>query len=429
MAENQALNRLLNILKASGADAWEVTDLREKGWEFYLIRHALDQNRFKDLESFQVKVYRRFDDCLGSAGAPVPADADEAEMKRIVAGLYQDAAYVRNPFYTLNRPEAETGPEEDAEASVDLKAISGSFLKTLAGLPETDTEDLNSCELFVSEMRKRFINSEGIDVTATFPSSMVEAVVNARKDGHEIELYRMYTCGTCDGEQLTRDLAETMRYGRDRLTAGPTPALEKADLILTTDAACAVYEYFIDHLSAGMVYQGVSDWKTGDTVAPPEMTLRTAAFLPNSSQNGAFDQEGARIRDVTLIENGKAVRYWGSRQFSQYLGLKDSFLANNFTVSGGSASAEELRQGDWLEVVEFSDFQVDDVTGDIAGEIRLAYLHRDGKTVCVSGGSVSGSMSELVKKMRFSSELRQYDTLLIPALTRLDGVTVTGVNG
>lgn len=426
MAENRTLDRLLNILKSSGADAWEITDTQEKGWEFYLIRHTLDQNRIKDLESYQVKVYKRFEDFLGSAGAPVPADADELEMKRIVAELCQDAAYVRNPFYTLNKPEKDTSANVAETEPVDLKAISSDFLKTISVLPETDTEDLNSCEIFVSEIRKRFINSEGIDVTVTYPSSTVEAVVNARKEGSEIELYRMYNCGTCDSEQLARDLAETMRYGRDRLTTKPTPALEKADLILSTDAACAVYEYFIDHLSAGMVYQGISDWKTGDSVAPAEMTLQTAAFLPNSSRNGAYDSEGARIRNQTLIDSGKAVRYWGSRQFSQYLELEDSFISNNFIVSGGSASAEELRRGDWLEVVEFSDFQVDDVTGDIAGEIRLGYLHQDGKTVPVSGGSVSGSMSELVKEMFFSAERRQYDTLLIPAVTRLNGVTVTG---
>ena len=40
---------------------------------------------------------------------------------------------------------------------------------------------------------------------------------------------------------------------------------------------------------------------------------------------------------VVLIDGGKAVHYWGSRQFSQYLGLEDSFIANNFIVSGGSA--------------------------------------------------------------------------------------------
>lgn len=426
MAENQALNRLLNILKTSGADAWEVSDIQEKGWEFYFIRHALDQNRVKELESFSVKVYRKFDDCLGSAGATVPADADETEMQRIIAGLCQDAAYVRNPFYTLNRPEAVTGADNTDTKAVDLRAISGDFLKTIASLPETDTEDLNSCEVFVSEIRKRYINSEGIDVTVTCPSSMVEAVVNARKEGREIELYRMYNCGTCDREQLTQDLMETMRFGRDRLSTEATPALGKADLILSTDAARAVYEYFIYRLSAVMVYRGISDWKTGDTVAPAEMALQTTSFLPNSSKNGAYDSEGARIRELTLIDGGKAASYWGSRQFSQYLGLEDSFIAQNFIVSGGSISMEELHHGDWLEVVEFSDFQVDDVTGDIAGEIRLAYLHRDGKTVPVSGGSVSGNMNELMKGMQFSKERRQYDTLLIPAVTRLNGVTITG---
>ena len=145
MADNQALNRLLNILKTSGADAWEVTDVQEKGWEFYLIRHALDQNRVKELESFRVKVYKKFDDCLGSAGAPVPADADEAEMKRIVAGLCQDAAYVRNPFYTLNKPESGTGANAAEAEPVDLKAISSDFLKTLSGLPEKLGQERVSC--------------------------------------------------------------------------------------------------------------------------------------------------------------------------------------------------------------------------------------------------------------------------------------------
>ncbi len=426
MAENKALETLLKILKASGADAWEVTDEKEKGWEFYLIRHALDQNRAKEIESFKVKVYKKIDECLGSAAAPIPADADEAEMKRIVTGLCQDATYVRNPIYTLNRPEVGDRLYGAQVESVDLRAISGDFLKTVAELPETAGEDLNSCEIFVSEIRRRFLNSEGIDVTAVYPSSMVEAVVNARKDGHEIELYRLYNCGTCDAEQLTRDLTEVMRYGRDKLTAEATPALEKADVILSTDAAREIYWYFIDRMSSGWVYNGISDWKIGDMVAPENMTVETAVFLPNSSDNSMYDEEGARIRDMVLIDSGKAAHNWGSRQFSQYLGLEDSFHASNFIVKGGTETEAEIRQGDWLEVVEFSDFAVDGITGDIAGEIRLAYLHRDGKTISVSGGSVSGNMNELVKRMQFSAESRQYNNMRIPALTRLNGATVTG---
>lgn len=419
------LEQLLSILKSSGADAWEVTDTNEWGWEFYFIRHRLDQHRTKAVDSFAVKVYKNLEDgrFLGSASAQIAPDASEEEMRRTVEGLCRDASYVRNPFYTLNKPaEAETAET----APMDMKAVCADFLQTMRSLPETETEDLNSYEIFVSEIRRRFLNSEGVDVTDVYPSSMVEAVVNARKDGHEIELYRLFHSGTCSRETLTRELTEALTYGRDRLATSPTPALGKADVVFSTDPARELYLYFVDRLHTSMVYRGMSDWKTGETVAPENLTVRAVKTLPNSSGNTAWDAEGAPIRDLTLIENGKAVSYWGRRQFSQYLGLESSFEASNFAVSGGTESADDLRKGNFLEVVEFSDFQVDPIAGDIAGEIRLAYLHQGGKVTPVSGGSVSGNIRELLDGFRFSRETRQYDCLLIPSVTRLRGVTVTG---
>ena len=420
------LEQLLGILKASGADAWEVADINERGWEFYFIRHQLDQHRAKSVDSFNVKVYKNLEngELLGSASSLISPDASEEEMRRIVDGLCRDASYVKNPFYTLNGPAVN---HEAAEpAPMDMKAVCGDFLRVMRSLPETETEDLNSYEIFVSEIRRRFLNSEGVDVTSVYPSSMVEAVVNARRDGHEIELYRLLKSGTCDPEQLSRELAEALTYGRDKLVASPTPALGKADVIFSTDPARELYVYFLSRLNTSMVYRGMSDWKTGDMVAPENLTLRAVRTLPNSSWNTPYDEEGAPVRDLTLIDHGKAAGYWGPRQFSQYMKVNDSFDVYNAAVSGGTESAEELRTGDYLEVVEFSDFQVDEITGDIAGEIRLAYLHRDGKVTPVSGGSVSGSMTELAKTMRFSAESRQYNCHLIPAVTRLQGVTVTG---
>ena len=425
MAEKN-LERLLGVLKSSGADAWEVADVNEKGWEFYFIRHRLDQHRTKAVDSFSVKVYKKLEGgrFLGSASAQIAPDASDEEMRRTVEDLCRDASYVKNPFYTLNKPAAaEPAPEP---APMDMKAVCGDFLRAMRSVPETETEDLNSYEIFVSEIRRRFLNSEGVDVTSVYPSSMVEAVVNARKDGHEIELYRMLKSGTCDPDQLTKELTEALTYGRDKLTASPTPALEKADVVFSTDPAREIYSYFVSKLNTAMVYRGMSDWKTGDTVAPENLTIRAVKTLPNSSWNMPYDEEGAPIRDLALIDQGKAVSYWGTRQFSQYMKLENSFDVYNFAVSGGTESAADLRAGDFLEVVEFSDFQVDEITGDIAGEIRLAYLHRDGKVTPVSGGSVSGSMAELAKTMRFSKESRQYNCHLIPAVTRLQGVTVTG---
>ena len=424
-------DRLIDILRTSGADAWEAADVEEKGWEFYFIRHRLDQNRAKRVRSFDVRAYRRLEDgkYLGSASAKIPADASEEEMRRIVGELCRNAEYVRNPAYTLNPPAA--AENADGRKMADVRAISADFLRALQAVPETETEDLNSYEIFVSEIRRHFMNSEGIDVTEVYPSSMLEAVVNARKEGHEIELYRLYHSGTCDGRQVIRDLSETLSYGRDRLNTVPTPALGQADVVFSTDAAREIYNWFISRMSAALVVRGVSDWKIGqdvqDSVEGDRVTVRAVRELPNSSRNAAYDSEGAPVRDMTLIQDGRAEHYFGSRQFSQYLQLEDSFIAGNFEVTGGSATAEELRQGPCLEIVEFSDFQVDTVTGDLAGEIRLAYWNDGEKRIPVSGGSVSGSMREYAKTMRFSSASRQFNNYRIPEVTRLKNVTVTGI--
>ena len=222
-----------------------------------------------------------------------------------------------------------------------------------------------------------------------------------------------------------------MAYGRDRLLAIPTPALGRADLLLSTDDAKQVYEYFVTRMDTSMVFRRMSDWPLGKPIdgdiLGDKVTVTAVRELPNSSENRAFDAEGAPIRDTVLLRESVPEHYLGGRMFSSYMGIEDSFLPGNITVSGGTKAAEELQGGKCLEVVEFSDFQVDPMTGDMFGEIRLAYWRDGEKTVPVSGGSVSGNMRDFVREMYLSRESAQYDNMLIPAVTRLAGATVSGV--
>ena len=39
------LDTIVSLMKESGVYAWEISDVKTTGWEFYFIRHALDQNR------------------------------------------------------------------------------------------------------------------------------------------------------------------------------------------------------------------------------------------------------------------------------------------------------------------------------------------------------------------------------------------------
>ena len=415
---------LLPCLAECGADAWEVTESRTEGWEFYFIRHALDQHRVRHVTHTTVKLYKKSEDgtLLGSASSEIHESASEQETRDLLSRLLFQASLVRNPVYALHEPQ----PVEPLSLPIpDISDMARDFIETMKEIPETAAENINSYEIFVNLSTRRFMNSNGIDLTETVPDSMIEVVVNARNEDHEIELYRSYTSGTCDRENLKKDLSDTLRFGRDRLHTVPTPPVSSAPVILSTSAAVDVYGYFIDRMNAAMKYRRLSDWEIGQKVTESGLTLEAVRSLPNSSENHAFDSEGAPVRDLLLIENGTASAFWGSQQYAGYLGLKDAFIAQNFKISGGTASADALRTGTYLEVVEFSDFQVDSMTGDIAGEIRLAYFHDGDTTTIVSGGSVSGSMRETA--LSFSKETRQYDTHLIPMVTRLENMHITGI--
>lgn len=424
------LNKIIEKLRALGCDTWELTETKKTGWEFYFIRHRLDQNRVVDTKTVTVKVYRSIEDgkLLGSASGEISPTASEADMDRILSGLWYQASLVKNPSYTLADKPIEIPARTER---VDVEGISEAFIRAMASVPETETEDVNSYEFFISELTRRTLNSNGVEYTCTYPSSMAEVVVNARKDGHEIELYRSFTSGTCDAEKLRNDVLAAMRYGKDRLNTEPTPNLGTGAVVFSTSDSVSIYEYFAAKMSAGMKFRHISDWETGkpvsDKLTGDRISLRAVSHLENSSADFPVDEEGSLIRDRYIIRDGVAGEFWGSRQFSEYLGLKDSSIVHNFVVSGSDRSEEDVRRGDYLEVVEFSDFQVSPMGGDIAGEIRLGYLHRNGEVKIVSGGSVSGSMDEAMGSMTFSGATEQYDNWVVPKVTRLEGLRITGI--
>ena len=423
------LNHIEEQIKALGCTTWELREETTKGWEFYFIRHDLDQNRITEVRTFLVTLYRPLEgELLGSASGEIAPTDTDSEIQKKLADIYYQASLVKNPSYKLNdKPVASLALKE-----VDIAAIAKDFMTAMAKVHETETEFVNSYEIFVKEITRHYRNSNGVEYTIRYPSSMIEVIVNARKEDHEIELYRMFESGTCDAEKLCRDVEKALRYGRDRLVTKPTPALNKYDVLLSTDDALEVYRwYFADKINTEMIHSKLSDWKPGKTVAEyttgDRITLKAVSTLQNSSEDYPIDKEGAVIHDRTLIRNGVVESLWGPRQFSQYLGVEDSALAENFVVEGGTHSEVELREGDYLEVVEFSAFDVNSVGGDLAGEIRLGYLHQNGAVRIVTGGSVSGKIDDAIPSMQFCRETEQYDTWVIPRVTLLKNLKITGV--
>ena len=430
------IEELKKVLNESGADNWKIIETVKHGWEFYYIKHELDQNRVTDVKTIEIIVYKNYDNdqYTGLAAATInPSETDEY-IKKTVADLVAQSEYVKDRYFDLK--ESKKANETISKELAPLADISKEFIRTMDSVNETETEDINSYEIFTSHITKRIITSKGIDVTQTYPSSMLEAVVNARtkEKDHEIELYRAFNLGTCDEKNIKDTLDKAMKYGKDRLCTTKTPALAQIPCLFTTSDSKEIYRYFISNLNTGNIYRKTSKWQKGTPISKDikgdKVTVKAVKYLENSSTNFDYDVEGTPVRDMTLMKEDVPVSFWGSTKFGYYLDEKDTFMITNSEFSGGTKTEEEIRKGKYLEIVEFSDFQVHPMTGDIFGEIRLAYLHEDvdgtDKVTAVSGGSVSGNMSDFIKNMSMTKEQVQYDNYKLPKITRLENVTVSG---
>ena len=158
------MEKYIEILKASGADAWEIIDTKTTGWEFYFIGRKLDQNRAKNVEHVTLKVYKLSEDgqSLGIASAEVAPTESVEGLRKIAADLVYQASLVKNKPYKLNTPKkAEPIKAELRPLAEEAKA----FIEAMNSVHETDTEDLNSYEIFTNQVERRLINSEGVDIT------------------------------------------------------------------------------------------------------------------------------------------------------------------------------------------------------------------------------------------------------------------------
>lgn len=419
---------IVEILNRSKADGWEMKECTTHGWEFYFIRHQLDQNRTRNVTHIDVTVYVNMDDgkSVGMANGEIHPTWSEREVEDAVNRLCENAKYGVNPSFDLNHPsdtvkcQQETDPYDNAR----------DYIHTLQSIAETDQAYLNSYEIFTQADTIRYRNSNGIDVTEVVPSSMAEVIVNARNDQHEIELYRMYRSGNCDSRYLKHEIEKTMQYGIDRLSAVDTPSGLNLPVLFSTEESVRIYDWFMTQIDTAYIYRGISKVHKGDRLMESDavcsLTISAKRNLPNSSFNQVIDEEGALIEDRVLIEEGVVKSLIGPRRFCQYLKEDHTFNLTNYEVTPSSVPEEQIRQGSYLEVVEFSGFEVNAITGDIFGEIRLGYLHDENGITVVKGGSVSGNIADQKKDMLFSDSLTQYNNKSVPTVTCLKHLTIAG---
>ncbi|TAH63449.1 MAG: TldD/PmbA family protein [Gottschalkiaceae bacterium] len=432
------IEKIKNILwSVNGIDGWKMEERIIESKELFFIKKELDMNRAKDVHHIKVTVYKDFEEdgkkYRGSSTTSIHPTMIEEEIKEAINSALYGASFVKNEYYPLVKPKVEIQPiMENKFTKSSLSSWMPMLTDEIFRSDNYTNGWINSAELFLNKIYTRILNSEGLEVSYETYRGELEFITNWKEKEEEVELYKDLIFSNYDEELITKSVDEMLTMSRDKAIAKPTPVLKDVEVILSGEPVKEFFSYYYDQAGAHSVYEQFSIAKLdksiqGDNVKGDKVNMYLDPYLENSTQSAPYDSDGLRLKKVSLYEDGILKRYWGNTRYSHYLGIEPTGSIRNIIVDGGSKEVEKLKIGKYLEIKVFSDFQMDTLTGDFAGEIRLGWYSDGENVIPVTGGSISGNINEVHKEMYLSKELQKTNNFKGPESIKLLNVSIAGV--
>jgi len=424
------IRRLEELVRQCNVDDYRIVECTTVSHQAFFVKQDLDQHRISDTTHVTLFLYVDKEEdgrkLRGQASREFyESQSDEEILKQIESMKFQ-ASLAMNPYFEIPADYKYAEERKDYKLLDVLKTL----VSAIQNVKDTKTEKINSYELFVNEYYYHIVNSRGVDVSFNTMDEEAEVIINSIDGDHEIELYHRVKFANQPLNEITDGILEVFRYAKDRTKAKPTKKMNNATVLMTSLDNGDFFRYFLAKTNAGMVYNRRSQTKVGDNCQEnskgDKVTLELKKELPYSANNLPFTTEGVPAKDITIVKDGVYQSYWGDQKNSYYLGLKEAIPANNYVVLPGSKSIAEMKQDPYLEIIQFSSFIMNPMTGDFGGEIRLAYYF-DGKEVTpVTGGSITCNMTESLKHIYLSKETRQINNCVVPKTVQIFDVAVAG---
>ena len=422
------VDRILDALKKCGIDTWQIVATEEESAELFFIKKELDMQRCKKVKTADVAVFREFTEgenhCLGTASVQVQESLTDEEICKLLQDAYYAAGFVKNKYYELYKGTKEEFVEVASTlAEKSLTEIVQGFAQALFAEDHREDVFLNSAEIFARRYVNHILNSRGVDVAYRKSRVQGEFVVQCI-DGQDVETYQNFAYDNWNTDALREKVRAVIEMTSARAKAVSAPAAGEYRVILSGSYVGDFLSYYVSRASSSMIYPKYSTFSVGCDVqgseaAKDRINLTMKASVPYSG-------EGIPMKDKELVKDGKLELIHGGNRFAQYLGIEPTGVFQGCYAPAGKISLEELKAEPYLEVVNFSDFQMDSFTGHFGGEIRLAFLYDGEKVTPVTGGSINGNIFEAQKTLVFSKEMQVEKSFEGPKAVCMDKVSVAG---
>ncbi len=401
---------------------------KKESCELFFVKGKLETVRRTDTCDKEVTVYVDHGEYKGDSQFFVYPSTTPEQIEKNICDAVAKALLINNKTYTL--PAGETGAYEvesnfkDYEPT-DLAAL---IAEAVFAADTLENAALNAAEIFINKHTETVQNSRGLCKTQTRYDAMVEAIPTFNGEEQSVELYEQYNFGSLNKAELTDEIAGKMAEVAARYKAVKPETMPACPVVLNKLELMQLFMSIAYDLNYSAVYSHANLFKKGDAIqkAPTGdcIGITMAGEVPGSVRSAKFDADGMTLGSTRVVENGKAVNYFGSNRYGQYLGETPTGDLKCMCVDAGSAEAEEFTAGETLEVISMSGLQVDFYSDYIGGEVRLAYHHKSGETAPVTGISISGKLSDVLNSIRFSKETANYGGCNGPVKALLSGMKI-----
>ena len=432
------LHKIVNALKErSDLAGWTVRHLITRGAQIYAVPVQIESQRAVEVERYRIDVLRQTSapdgsPAMGSGDATLLPGGDiqaAIEKAALVAGL------VANPVHSLPAPAALPDVSLiDTDLQRDASAVTKDVMKRMrAAASKNNSVQLTAAECFGEIHTTRLVNSRGIDAEQEATQINIELVLHSQRGENDVETFAEMDRRRVADFNLEEEIERQVRYTPDLFEAGPSPSWQGP--VVLRDEVLAVFMAGGGVLqtlgSAESKYAKVSPWEIGKSVLRSDvkgdlLTVWANRRIPFGTRSNRFDEEGLPAQRVELIRENELVAFAASQRYADYLNLPATGAFGGVELPPGQMQASALLAEPYVEIIQFSWFNPDTITGDFATEIRLGYLVENGTRKPFKGGQLIGNVLDALADVRWSAETGFFGSYLGPHTARFNNLKIAG---
>lgn len=435
-----------NPLKASLEDLrqkaeitdWSIRTTLTKRKNFYLERDGklesvLDSAR----EDREIRVFHQEGNQIGESCITLSSGEDDDAVNEALHEAVEIAKTQKNPVYSLpTKDDPEVSEShidythlQDLRYHTDVTSgnitlfINGKIALLKKLIQEAQEPGinvyLNSLELFNTLTTESLVTSQEIEKQFSTQSAYLEVVLSARdiSTGEEQEQVLYEPIANLYQYGFESAFKSHIRHTKDALKAkavhgGQKPVLLSGSAAKDFFVPDLTFSPIIGHCSAKLQYLGIARFKKHERIVSSALEPLHVQLNPLRDDNISrpFDSLGSSGRLISLIEDNTCVAYFGEKRFTDYLGEPSAGPTGIVEVNTGDYEREallDLSEQEQIEIIHFSSFVPDMVSGTFSAEIRFGYVHHpDGSITPFRGGLFTGNVFSLLAVMRKSKELQ-----------------------